>query len=141
MSAIRSFEDLEVWKAGRLVRQRLYAIARRLPEEERFNLASQIRSAAVSLTANLAEGYGRFHFKENLQFCRVARGSACEITDHLIACKDQGYIKDEEFQELYVSLTRFQQLLNGYIRSIGKTAKGGPAPTIIPQSRKTTDDE
>jgi four helix bundle protein len=63
---------------GRDLRGRLYALACVLPPHESYNLASQIRRAAISLTANIAEGYGRFHFKENVQSCRIARGSAYE---------------------------------------------------------------
>lgn len=120
--ALRSFEDLDVWKVGRDLRKNLYLVADRLPEKERYNLAAQIRSAAVSLTANVAEGFGRFHFKENVRFCRMARGSAYELLDHLIACKDQGYLNESDFQELRSKLSRFSQLLNGYIRSIEKAS-------------------
>ncbi|MBI5775990.1 MAG: four helix bundle protein [Nitrospirae bacterium] len=120
MGVVNSFEDLEVWQVGRMLRKKLYALARRLPEHERYNLAAQIRSAAVSLTANVAEGYGRFHFKENVQFCRIARGSANELQDHLITCNDEGYLQKNEFQELRHELLTFLRLINGYIRSIGR---------------------
>jgi len=89
---VRTFQDLEVWQVGREVRVRLYIVANRLPDSERYNLAAQIRRAAVSLTANVAEGYGRFHFKENIQYCRIARGSAYELIDHLITCQDERYL-------------------------------------------------
>lgn len=112
MGTVNSFEELEVWKVGRTARKALYALARRLPEHERYNLAAQIRSAAISLTANIAEGYGRFHFKENIQFCRVSRGSACELLDHLIACCDEGYLEKDEDQELRRHLLMFLRLLN-----------------------------
>lgn len=72
MNAITTFEDLQVWKVARELRKRLYAVARGLPELERYNLAPQIRRAAVSITANLAEGFGRFSFKENVQFMMKA---------------------------------------------------------------------
>jgi len=122
VNVLRSFEDLDVWKVGRDLRKNLYLIADRLPEKERYNLATQIRRAAVSLTANIAEGFGRFHFKENIRFCRMARGSACELLDHVITCHDQGYLDESDCKELRDKLSRFSQLLNGYIRSIEKTA-------------------
>ncbi len=81
---VRTFQDLEVWRVGRAIRNRSYEIADNLPQHERYNLASQIRRAAISVTANVAEGYGRFHFKENIQCCRISRGSAYELIDHLI---------------------------------------------------------
>ncbi|MGH7206705.1 MAG: four helix bundle protein [Nitrospiraceae bacterium] len=125
MGTIRSFEDLEVWKLGRQIRKKLYEVARRLPEHEKYTLAPQIRNAALSLTANLAEGYGRFHFKENVQFGRISRGSAFELLDHLITCNDEGYINNGELQETRDELSSFLRLLNGYIRSIGKAADAG----------------
>jgi len=109
---VRTFQDLEVWQVGREVRMRLYI--------ERYNLAAQIRRAAVSLTANVAEGYGRFHFKENVQFCRIARGSAYELIDHLIACQDESYLKKRDAESIHQELLTFLRLLNGYIRSIGQ---------------------
>ncbi len=129
MARIQSFEDLDVWKQGREVRPQFYDLASRLPDHERYNLAGQIRRPAVSLTANIAEGYGRFHFKENVQFCRTARGSAFELLDHLITCHDEGYLAEAEYVALRKELSRIAQLLNGYIRSIGKkgvqvTARG-----------------
>jgi len=100
---------------------RLYIAATRLPDSERYNLSAQIRRAAVSLTANIAEGYGRFHFKENIQYCRIARGSAYELIDHLITCQDERYLVKDEVEALDRELLTFVRLLNGYIRSIGKS--------------------
>ena len=124
MTLVNSFQDLEVWQVGRALRRRFYELSRRLPESERFNLFQQIRRAGVSLTANLAEGYGRYHFKENIQHCRVSRGSAYELLDHLVTCQDEGYIPSEEFESFQEDLMTFMRLINGYIRSIGKTGNG-----------------
>ena len=120
---VRTFQDLEVWQVGRDVRMRLYIVATRLPDSERYNLTAQIRRAAVSLTANVAEGYGRFHFKENIQYCRIARGSAYELIDHLITCQDERYLAKEEVEALHCELLTFVRLLNGYIRSIGPSKR------------------
>jgi four helix bundle protein len=76
------------------------------------------------LTANVAEGYGRFHFKENIQYCRIARGSAYELIDHLITCQDERYLAKEEVEALHRERLTFVRLLNGYIRSIGKSGRG-----------------
>ena len=69
------FEDLETYQTAREFRKAMYRVAKRLPEEEKFALASQIRRAAVSLTNNIAEGHGRFHYLEQIKFCLNARGS------------------------------------------------------------------
>ena len=122
-STVRTFQDLEVWQVGRDVRVRLYIVVNRLPDSERYNLSAQIRRAAVSLTANVAEGYGRFHFKENIQYCRITRGSAYELIDHLITCQDERYLAKEEVEALHCELLTFVRLFNGYIRSIGTSKR------------------
>ena len=73
--SIKDFMDLDVWKVAREFRTELYKVARTLPDVEKFALGAQIRRAATSVTANIAEGYGRFGYQENVQFCRQARGS------------------------------------------------------------------
>ena len=130
-STVRTFQDLEVWQVGRNVRARLYLILSRLPDSERYNLSAQIRRAAVSLTANIAEGYGRFHFKENIQYCRIARGSAYELIDHLITCEDERYLAKDEVEALHSELLTFVRLLNGYIRSIGKSRYDSDDPPSL----------
>jgi four helix bundle protein len=125
MNPIKSFEDLDVWKVGRQIRRELYTLTTGFPKQEQYCLGQQVRTAAISLTANIAEGYGRFHYKENIQFCRIARGSAYELLDHLIACKDEEYISEKQYKDLQVQLRRFVQLINGYIRSIGRVGSKG----------------
>ena len=125
MNPIKSFEDLDVWKVGRQIRKELYVLTTGFPKQEQYCLSQQIRTAAISLTANIAEGYGRFHFKENIQYCRIARGSAYELLDHLITCKDQKYVSEKQYDDLQVQLRRFVQLINGYIRSIGRVGSKG----------------
>jgi len=80
-------------------------------------LAQQLRRAALSITANIAEGFGRYSYQENIQFCRVARGSACEVRDLLIAAADQKYIPPDLHQRTDMFAQRVIQTLNGYIRS------------------------
>ena len=125
MNPIKSFEDLDVWKVGRQIRKELYVLATGFPKQEQYCLSQQIRTAAISLTANIAEGYGRFHYKENIQYCRIARGSAYELLDHLITCKDLEYVSEKQYDDLQVQLRRFVQLINGYIRSIGRVGSKG----------------
>ena len=83
------------------------------------------------MTANIAEGYGRFHLKENIQFCRIARGSAYELIDHLISCQDERYLAKEEVEILHRELLTFVRLLNGYIRSIGKPGHGNEGSALL----------
>ena len=119
MPIAKSFQDLEVWKLGRKLRQKLYRGVMSLPTHEQYNLATQIQSAAISLTSNIAEGFGRYHYKENAQFCRIARGSACELMDHIMTCRDEGYIPGNQYEELNMELQNFLRVLNAYIKAIG----------------------
>lgn len=114
---IRDFKDLEVWRTARDLRHALYALARSLPDFEKFGLASQIRRAATSVTANIAEGFGRFSYQENAQSCRQARGSLYELRDHLTTCVEEGYLNSVEGTRLDALAQSVARLLNGYLRS------------------------
>ena len=115
--AIRDFKDLDVWQVARELRNEMYKVVRALPEVEKFALGTQIRRAAISVTANIAEGFGRFGYQENAQFCRQARGSVFELRDHLTTCVDQQYLSMKEGQRLDLMAQRVAQILNGYLRS------------------------
>lgn len=84
--------------------------------------------AARSVTANLAEGFGRFHYLETIQACRMARGSLFELLDHLQVAADNGYIKAQEFQSYETRVASGIKLLNGFVRYLQKR-KGGPKKT------------
>ena len=116
-AAIRDFKDLDVWQVARELRSSMYKLAQSLPDFEKFALATQIRRAASSVTANIAEGFGRFSYQENVQFCRQARGSLFELRDHITTCVDQRYIDAVEGQRLDAMAQCVAQLLNGYVRS------------------------
>ena len=106
-----------MWKAARELRREVYKLAKSLPELERFGLANQLRRAATSVTANIAEGFGRFGYQENAQMCRQARGSLYEIRDHLTTCVDEGYVSLPEGRRLDRLAQRGTQILNGYLRA------------------------
>ena len=117
LARIRDFTDLQVWQLGRELRQQVYALCAGFPPAERYALAQQLRRATISVTANIAEGFGRYSYQENIQFCRLARGSAYEIRDHLITAADQHYISPEDLERVEALATRVIQTVNGYIRS------------------------
>ncbi len=115
----RDFTSLDVWKKCRELKLKVYEqVLRLLPVEEKYNLNDQIRRAAVSITANIAEGYGRFNYQESIQYYRISRGSIYELKDHLITCMDLKYISAELFQTIEVEMEEVSKLLNGYIRYI-----------------------
>ena len=76
---VKDFTDLDAWKAGRALRKKVYELTKGFPGNENHVLTAQIRGAVLSVTANIAEGFGRFSYQENIQYCRVARGSAYEV--------------------------------------------------------------
>jgi len=115
-SEFRTFEDLEVYKAAREFRKKMYGVARRLPDFEKFGLASQIRRAAVSLTNNMAEGHGRYHFADQVRFFLGSRGSLQELVDDINVCNDEKYLEGDEITELKGEAWRVLGLINGYLR-------------------------
>ena len=110
------FRDLDVWKKCRDIRIMIWKLCKRFPAEEKFRLADQMIRASRSSTANIAEGYGRFHFQENIQFCRQSRGSLFELIDHLLVAEECEYIDSEEKEELIEHIISAIRLLNGYIK-------------------------
>src|SRR6059058_1432980 len=115
-AVIRTFEDLECWKQCRMLR---LFVARQvvsaLPRDERYRLGDQLLRAGRSTTANIAEGYGRFHYLDNAKFCSNARGSCWEVLDHLITAHDEGFLPVALLDEGRARVTPAVKLLNGYM--------------------------
>lgn len=122
----KDFITLDAWKKARSVRMFFYSeIISTLPSEEKYNLGAQIRRASVSVTANISEGYGRFHYQEGIQHYRIARGSLYELKDHLISCLDLQYIDDSLFDKGIDLIERAKVKLNGFIKFIEAKQKNG----------------
>ncbi|MGD1946956.1 MAG: four helix bundle protein [Croceivirga sp.] len=120
MSEIRTFEDLACWKKATDLRRAISKTIKMFPNDEKFELTSQMRRASRSITHNIAEGYGRFHYKENAQFCRTSRGSAYELLDQILVAFDENYIVKEEYEELRLMIIECLKVLNGYINYLVK---------------------
>lgn len=122
--AKRDFTTLDAWKKCREVKLFFYKkILPLLPASEKYNLDKQIRSAAISITANIAEGYGRFHYQEGIQFYRISRGSLYELKDHLSSCYDLDYIGDVLYKDGIELIEDAKITLNGFINFIKKQIK------------------
>jgi len=117
---VRSFENLEVWKSSRDVRLFVAELVNKLPPDERYRLRDQMIRAARSATANIAEGFGRFHYQENIQFCRQARGSLYELLDHLITGNDENLFTSQEVKQARKLIEKAIALCNGYIGYLEK---------------------
>ncbi len=120
MTTVKSFEDLECWKVATEVRRLVMQLVKKFPKEEKFSLTDNMTRAARSVTQNIAEGFGRFHFQENIQFCRQSRGSLQELIDQLITAHDEHYITDDEYNQARSLVDRATALLNGYINYLSK---------------------
>lgn len=94
---MHTFEDLEVWKSARALRNAISLLVKDFPKEEKMRLTDQMIRSSRSITANIAEGFGQFHYQKNIQFCRQARVSLTETLDHLICAHDEKYITKEIF--------------------------------------------
>ena len=121
---IKSFEDLECWKACRQLRM---FVAREvipaLPGSERYRLGDQMLRAARSATANIAEGYGRFHYMDNAKFCSNSRGSCWEVLDHLITAADEGLLSPELLARGRELVGQAVKLLNGYMNYLQRAGR------------------
>src|SRR4030043_1736879 len=113
--SFKSFEELDCWKACTEVRRFITALVRKYPKEEKFALVDDMNRASRSTTHNIAEGFGRFHFQENIQFCRHSRGSLHELIDQLITSLDDGFITKQDYSEGRSLINNALGLLNGYI--------------------------
>jgi four helix bundle protein len=114
----RSFEDLEVYKMAREFSRKVSKLIKSLPKSEDYVLKPQMKRAKVSVTNNIAEGFGRYHYQENIQFCRQSRASVCELIDDFNECFDEGYISEKYCSELKADGYLLIKVLNAYISSI-----------------------
>ncbi len=114
-STIRDFTDLKVWQEGHKLVILVYKITKGFPREETYSLINQMRRAVASITANIAEGFGRQGYKEKVQFYYLAQGSLVELKNFIIIAKDVGYLKPSQFEELINQANLTHKLLQGLI--------------------------
>ena len=120
---MNSFRELEVWKSARELRKSISNLTKNFPKEEKYRLIDQIIRSSRSVAANIAEEFGRYHYQENIQFCRQARGSLNETLEHLICAFDEGFITEEEFKNQKAVFDSCLKLLNGYIGYLKKAVQ------------------
>ena len=114
----QSFEQLAVWQKAHQFVLAIYRITKRYPKDELFCLVNQMRRAAASITANIAEGYIRIGKKEKLRFYNISQGSLEETRNFIILSKDLGYISDEDKLRLCISAEEISRMLNAYCKSL-----------------------
>lgn len=118
-------EDFELYQIARSFRRKAYVLLKQLPEVEKYALGSQMRRGAVSVTNNIAEGHGRWHCKENIQFCRVSRGSVEELIDDFNTCEDESYGDPTLVDELKRDAYNLIRRINGYIAYLRRSQQAG----------------
>ena len=115
---IKNFYDLDAWQGAHSLTVEVYVLTKNFPKDEIYGITSQLRRAASSIGANIAEGFERYHFNDKIRFYYQARGSLAEVQNFLLLAKDLGYIQIEECKKLGEMANEIRMLINGLIRSI-----------------------
>ena len=121
----KPLKDLEFYKQCRLFRMEITALVKeKFPKEEKYRLGDQIIRSSRSITANIAEGHGRFYYQDNIKFCRYARGSLEETLEHLVTAFDENYISQKELKTFHEKYSNCKRLCNGYIAYLRRSKLG-----------------
>jgi four helix bundle protein len=115
---MRNYRDLQVWKKAHDLTLELYRVSQRFPREEIYGITSQLRRAAASRGANLAEGCGRRTSNELARFVRVAMGSASELDYHILLCREIGLMRSDDFSISTAKLTEVRKMLTSFLQSV-----------------------
>jgi four helix bundle protein len=123
MSEIKTFEDLEVWQKGKALTLRIYEIAAHFPKDEVYGITSQVKRAALSVPANVAEGFGRYHFLDKAKFYLNARGSLYELKSHLLIATELQFIKAAEIADVLQIIEQLSLQINNLINATRRLRK------------------
>ena len=119
----RSFEELEIYKKSCVFRKKIFDLSKTFPSSEKFKLVDQLVRSTRKCPANIAEGHGRYHYQENIQFCRIARGSLTEAQDHLNCAYECDYITINLRDEYKNEAKTIIKMINGYINYLDRQKK------------------
>jgi len=127
--SVEGLKRLKIWVRSKDFAIKIYRrVLPLLPAEEKWNLNQQLRRSSLSISANIAEGYGRFYYQENVRFCYVARGSLEETLSHLTFALEMNYISFELYTEFETEGEEIDKMLNGYIGFLKKSKQGANEP-------------
>lgn len=115
-----NFKDLLIYQNARKLRINAFNLSKNFPIEEKYRLTDQLIRSTRKCPANIAEGHGRFHYQENIQFCRIARASLTETIEHINCGLDCQYINEKEANSLKTEVIRLIKMINGYIKYLKK---------------------
>ncbi len=123
MGKINNFYDLDAWKIGHKLVLEIYKMTDNFPSSEKYGVVSQLQRASSSVTANIAEGFARYHYKDKIRFYYQARGSVAEVQNFLLLAKDLKYIDIDKCGKLGEQANSVGKLINGLIKSTEKQLK------------------
>ena len=127
--SVQGLKKLQVWVRAKDFAVKVYRqLLPLLPQEEKWNLSQQIRRSSTSISANIAEGHGRFYYQDNVRFCYKARGSLEESLSHLTFCLQAGFIPETLYKEMESEGEEIEKMLNGYIAFLKKSKQGENEP-------------
>lgn len=122
---VMNLDKLEVWvKANDFAIATYKEVVPHLPSNEKYNLADQLKRAATSIPANIAEGHGRFHFLDNVCFCYIAHGSLTEVQSHMSLAKELGFLPDDVYKQMTVYAESIGKQLNNTIAYLKRSKQG-----------------
>lgn len=122
---VMNLDKLEVWVRAKDFAVAIYKdVVPHLPSSEKYNLADQLKRAAASIPANIAEGHGRYHFLDNVRFCYIARGSLTEVQSHMVLSKELGFLPDDIYKRMTVHAESIGKQLNNYIAYLKRSKQG-----------------
>jgi len=136
-----AFEELDVYKAARVLRQRVFKLVKKLPHEELYVLVPQMRRAALSVTNNIAEGHGSRGWKHNISYLYRARGSVTELLDDFSACEDEQHFSKEHLDDIRAEGHRVMALINGYITYLRRRLADETPASATSNARKSAEDD
>jgi four helix bundle protein len=120
MSSIQHFYDLNVWKDAHRLSIKIYEITDKFPKKEMYGMSDQLRRASASVGANIAEGFGRFHYKEKIKFYYNARGSVCEVQNFIFLAQDVGYLEKDHARDVFTKYEDLNKRINQFIKSVNE---------------------
>jgi four helix bundle protein len=123
---IQTYRDLRVWQIGMDLVVEVYRATRPFPDAEKFGLVSQSQRSAVSIVANIAEGFGRGHSKDYQRHLGMARGSLMELETHLLVARRHGYLQEAAFLPLWEQAQSVGRLLNSLVRAVEASDRRRP---------------
>ncbi|HOZ56152.1 MAG: hypothetical protein BWY51_00575 [Parcubacteria group bacterium ADurb.Bin316] len=117
MDKIKTFTDLKAWQEGHSLVIKIYKLTKKFPKDETYCLTTQMKRAVISITSNIAEGFGRQGYKEKIQFYYLAQGSLTELKNQILVAKDVGYINNEELKNIAEKANNTHKILQGLIKT------------------------